>query len=534
MLCTSVFAHCKTFTSQRITKQLGCIAFVFIIAIPLRLHTFAYDLPYIYHPDEPLSIAIAQGLFKSGDPNPHFFNYPSLFFYANALAYLPYYWLGWLGGVFSSVHDIQPPRTLVMGVSLATTPSAVVLARAVSFCSGIATLFLVWRLGGVVGQSEVVGILSAAILAVSLPHVEYSRLATPDCLATTLICATLLPAAQFVIAQRRKYIIWAAVFAGLCAATKYNCGLAFFAVLLAHLLVCKKSRRGTAPRDSCCSVIMITGTAVIFFLLGTPYIVITPNKFLSDLRFEMKHYATGHAGMEGDALRWYLSYLWQSWSVLIILAAFGLMRSLWTRSRAALPVAVFVLIYLMMIITMQVRNDRTILPVIPALGVFAAYGYHWLVSPLSHLPSRGYPTLRLANIAAIVLLLFGVFKATLTTVSENIRRSIPDSRKTAREWIVHNFPPGSKIALEAYSPYVDPARFEVVAINRIVDHTPEWYIERDFDYIVMSEGMFGRYLREPQRYPISVQLYEKFFRTFKPVRIFRDGGYEVRIYKVRS
>jgi hypothetical protein len=43
-------------------------------------------LPYIYYPDEPVSIGIVQNIFKTGNLNPHFFNYPSLFYYLNALA----------------------------------------------------------------------------------------------------------------------------------------------------------------------------------------------------------------------------------------------------------------------------------------------------------------------------------------------------------------------------------------------------------------------------------------------------------------
>jgi hypothetical protein len=84
---------------------------VTLAAFLLRLWGINFGLPYLYHPDEPGYVTIAQNIFKTGDLNPHFFNYPSLFFYLNALAYMPYYLAGRLAGAFSSPADIAaPPR----------------------------------------------------------------------------------------------------------------------------------------------------------------------------------------------------------------------------------------------------------------------------------------------------------------------------------------------------------------------------------------------------------------------------------------
>ena len=60
---------------------------VLMIGIALRGYTLGYDLPYIYHPDEPVNVDITQQVFKSGDLNPHFFVYPSLLYYVNDAAY---------------------------------------------------------------------------------------------------------------------------------------------------------------------------------------------------------------------------------------------------------------------------------------------------------------------------------------------------------------------------------------------------------------------------------------------------------------
>ncbi len=64
-----------------------------MLALVARLWGLNFGLPYLYHPDEPTYVSIAQNMFKAGDWNPRSFVFPSLFFDINALAYIPFYTL---------------------------------------------------------------------------------------------------------------------------------------------------------------------------------------------------------------------------------------------------------------------------------------------------------------------------------------------------------------------------------------------------------------------------------------------------------
>ena len=90
----------------------------------------------------------------------------------------------------------------------------------------------------------------------------------------------------------------------------------------------------------------------------------------------------------------------------------------------------------------------------------------------------------------------------------------------------------TKIAVESYSPYVDPRRFQVQGFWKITEHPLNWYVDERFDYLVFSEGMFGRFYLEPYRYAEEVRRYELFFNNLEPVQIFVEGGYEVRVYRI--
>jgi hypothetical protein len=118
------------------------------------------------------------------------------------------------------------------------------------------------------------------------------------------------------------------------------------------------------------------------------------------------------------------------------------------------------------------------------------------------------------------------------TVQATLRMTTQDSREAARAWISANLPPGSRIAIEPYSPYLEPDRFAITPFSRLIDHTPDWYLAEGFDYIVFSEGMYGRFYREPQQYPAEVEQYEALFATFEPVRVF-TGDIEIRVLQVR-
>jgi hypothetical protein len=121
----------------------------------------------------------------------------------------------------------------------------------------------------------------------------------------------------------------------------------------------------------------------------------------------------------------------------------------------------------------------------------------------------------------------------LQTVGTTIRLTTIDSRETARSWISRNLPPGSRIAVEAYAPYVNPQRFSAQGFNELIDHTPEWYTANAFDYLVFSQGSYGRRYQEPDKYAKQVSQYEDLFHSFSMVKTFTDGGYEVRIYQVK-
>lgn len=500
------------------------LAIVILIASLLRIWGIGADLPYIYHPDEPVPIKISLRMFKTGDMNPHFYHWPSLLFYLNFLAYVPYYLFGKLLGVFQAPESILAPVEVVMGGTHAPMPTVVLLGRLLSVGFGIGSVLLAYLIGKRLTERAWVGLLAALLVAVGPTTVWHSRWITPDTMAAFFVLASVYASIRVYQEGKTGYYVIAAICIGLGASSKYNAALAMLPLLAAHVL--RFGRQSLKERN----LYIAMGLSAVAFLCTTPYALLDFREFYSGLVFDSKHYAGGHPGMEGDTVRWYLNYLWDTSGPILLLALAGMVWGIASGSREVIVLSTFPVIYLLFISRFTVRNDRTLLPALAFLDILATLAVAQILDRLARPSSRAFRIASITSLTALMLVVV-VLMSTLTVQSSIVLTAV-DSRETSRIWIAENLPAGAMVALESYAPFTDPSVFAVQGFFRMIDHTPEWYVEQGFDYLVFSEGIFGRFYAEPDKYAAEIAQYDAFFERFEPVRLFTDGGYEVRIYRV--
>ncbi len=500
------------------------LAVVLLIALLLRLWGLSADLPYIYHPDEPVAIEISLRMFKTGDMNPRFFHWPSLLFYVDFLAYIPYYLFGKLVGVFQTPESILAPVQVVMGGTYAPMPTLVLVGRCLSVGFGTGSVLLAYLIGKRLTARDWVGLLAALLVAVSPTTVWHSRWITPDTMATFFVLGSVYASLRlFQEGSTRQYVL-AAVCVGLAASSKYNAVFAMLPLLTAHVL--RHGRQSLKERDLYVALLI---TALVF-LNTTPFALLDFREFFSGLAFNSQHYATGNAGMEGDAARWYLAYLWNTTGPVLPLALLGMVWGMASRSREVAILSVFPVVYLLFISFFVVRNDRTLLPALPFLLILAALALFQLYERATRLTSQAIRTISIATLGTLALA--AVALMSWLSVQDSLRLNTVNSRETARVWIADNLPPGAKIALESYAPFVDPARFSVQGFVRLIDHTPDWYVEQGFEFLVFTQGMSGRFYAEPEKYAAEIAQYDALLDRLELVRLFTDGGYTVRVFRV--
>lgn len=498
---------------------------IIIVAWTLRLWGIDFGLPFLYHPDEPNVAGIALSIFRTRDLNPHFFNYPSLTFYANAAAYVPYFLAGRAFGVLKSASDIPFPELLGMGVGKSLMPTQFLLGRALTATVGVLTVLLVYFVGARVGNRRV-GLLSAILLAVSPTHVSNSHFITPDTFVTFFMLLSFLFSCQILLKGDLRFYVLASVGAGLAMGCKYNGGLALLPLMVAHFmgtgLMC-------ARRKELCIALFLSG---LVFVVTTPYSVLDWPHFLQGVRSAAQEYSSGHAGMEGDALAWYSHYLLRSEGLVAVLAVAECVIAIRTGRRNELLVTAQAGVYLAFISRFAVRNDRTLLPALPFIVILAALLLDRLIVRAGTVPFRGKSHVwRWLALAATGVILMWPLSSTAVS---NARLSNVDGRELARVWINNQIGRGSRIAAESYSPFLDSAQFDVKYVGRVIDERPDWYRINGFEYLVFSQGMYGRFFREPDRYQLEVSLYDTFFRVFPEIARFNASDYEVRVLRVED
>lgn len=423
---------------------------VFAIALAVRLIGISWGLPtrehwYSYHPDEAQMLAaIASIDFFSGDLNPGFFNYPSLYIYLSAFSHLIASGLG-----LTHLPSNDPAQSALF------TRDILLSARVVTTLLGAATAPLVYLIVRQIGGYRI-GVLASLLMAALPGHLQHSHFATVDVPATffVMLCLWLAVRALRENAERNwriKQLLWSGFVAGLAAATKYNAGLVLVAPLIAWLFLRKK---GELPFSG---AVKLVSLCILGFLVGCPFALLDFPTFWGDgknmgVAYELfVHPRQGH----GDVFRetgngWIYHATFNApflltWPLLIA-SAVGIARTRLARRPETCMLFAWCALYFFALGFSQVRFLRYLLPIAPALCVFAACGIAAL---------RRYHAVA-ARVVGVLLLLVTAWGARDVLYP----LAMPDPRDRAALWMEANTQAAASVGMPGapwfYSPPLSP------------------------------------------------------------------------------
>jgi hypothetical protein len=496
---------------------------VVTLGLGLRLWGIGFGLPYMYHPDEGLPVSIALRFLRTADLNPNFYNWPSLLFYLDALVYLALFGVGKILGWFVTPADLPMPEVQAIAVGKVLLPAEFWLARGLTALAGTLAIIAVYLICRELFARKSAAWLAALFVAVEILDVKNSQYIRPDTYLVLFILVSGYSAIKIVDDPRARNYVLAGIAAGLATSSKYNAALVVIPIVCAHWL--RFGWRGVSRRE----IYFAALASLAAFLVTTPYAILDWTRFWQMGPLEdATHYATGHAGGEGNSFEWYLEVLTSALRWLLPVAIIEAMRVLLTREKKGIVLISFPIIYFAFVSLFTVHFDSTILPVIPFLIILAALGLARLADFLARrwLLSQGAQIGLLSGMA--ILMAFPMLRA---TVEYDLSLYQIESRETARVWIEKDLPLESRIALEPYGPYVDTQRFMVAGVDGMLSHSPDWYVQNGFEYLVFSYGTYGRFYENRARYADIAAQYDALFARFSEIKRFNDGGYEIRIYK---
>jgi hypothetical protein len=473
-------------------------------------------IPYAVGVDEPQIMDRAVRMMKTGDFNPHFFDWPSLTIYLHFAVACVTFLIGAMRGYWSNLDQIGPMDFYL--------PS-----RTLTALAGTATVVLIYLAGRRWGMAE--ALLAAALLAVVPNHVagsHYVLTDVPTAFFTTLTFVLALRAGE---QQTTRAFAWAGFTAGLAASSKYNGLVSIILPLLAGWLT------AISPAQAAQRTLVVCGVAAGAFLLGTPYAVFDVPRFLNDYARLAAIFARERGGEPGWII--YLKHLRMAlgWPALVLALA-GLMTASWRiwrgpRRVASVLLVSFPLVYFSVMAGSYQIYGRYMLPLFPFATLLAAVAVMAVARslPRSALPRRA-DALLTATLVVVVLAL-----PAFTAIGFDRSLGKVGTLELAYRWIAEHVPPGSKIAIESRAFQLAGDHYRSVNVPSLIQRTYEQYAAEGFDYLLASSEGYGPAFDAPHLHRAEYERYQTLFGLSLEVATFegsdRVPGPHLKLFRVR-
>ncbi|MCL1593224.1 MAG: glycosyltransferase family 39 protein [Actinomycetia bacterium] len=490
------------------------ILFVVIVAAVIRLWGVSWGLPYTYHADEPVNLTRTLDMLQRRSVDPEFYNYPPFFYYVEAGGQLAYYGVGSLSGEFSSIDDISLPESQTLANGRLGNPNSLLAGRMISVALGIGAVGIVFASILAVTSSMSGAVVGSLLLALGPLAVRQTRFMTPDALATFFVAAVL--ALSFLIYRRSRMLdyIGAGIAIGLAGSSKYHVAVVAVAVVVAHIMR-TEARFYRDPK------IYVSGAIAAGTFLATSFIIFFDlPAFWAEFAWKQGAYS-GSGGGGIDSLWFYVQAIGTETGPLLLLIPFGFLL-LRTRGETIVAVA-FAVVYLVVIAMFVLRFERHVLPALPAIAMAVGFGVAGLYDVVRAWTSERSPVEGRFIVGTAIISLLVAASVPLSSTFSDGQRYSSDERADARAF-VNTLPAGSRILVDGYSPFVEPGRFDVVPTGFVVTDTSDPAL---YDYVTVAELGSGRFLDDPQRYPIQSSGFDDRFASFCTVGFFAGPPWQM-------
>jgi hypothetical protein len=362
-----------------------------LLALLTRLLRCSDGLPYLHRYGEPNLASRALNMLKTGDPNPHWFNYGTLTIYMHAIVdAVAYLWIkGRPAGSPETIQSLAEITTFLDSKWLWTLshPTFFLFNRGMTAILGTAAVALTAVFGRRLGRStgsaadgRWTGLIAAALVAGTATHVDLSVFIKPDMLGSLLVLASLTCSVAFVAHGRPRSLIGSLVFGALAAAAKYN----FVFCLVSSLAALLIRNRGRASRDG------PTGAGrpwlwwaaflipPLVFFTAMPYALINWDSFVTNVMKEIRHYSvlgqTSYTVEPGlPHLMVQLRFFADNFTIpALLFATVGLYRT--RRSPQIWVVLAFFGAFSLLMLLMRVSFHHNFLALYPLVAILAALG----------------------------------------------------------------------------------------------------------------------------------------------------------------
>lgn len=504
---------------ERDNARRGAMAIGLIVAVAavLRFWGLSGGIPSSLGVDEPQIMVRSLAMVRSGDFNPHFFDYPGLYLYLQAGVIIAKFLAGASSGAWWSLSQVGDHDFYLWG-------------RALTAAFGTATVYMIYLAGRRWGTPH--ALLAAGLLAVLPMHVRESHFVLTD------VPTAFFVALAFVLSLRAQErgtgsaFAWAGAAAGLATGTKYTACVAILLPLAAAAMAAGpfdvRIRRA------------IAASAAFFgaFLVAAPYTVLDLPGFLNGFGALAAAVPKRPASAESGWLV-YLKHLrialgWPGFALGGVGLTLFAVRAVRGPARVGSVLALLVMpVFWLMIIDRKLIFARYLMPIIPFVCLLVATAVVSCASGLLRIPLP-----RMAARTLVVALAVAVLaQPTFTAVSFDQDMSRPTTVGLAANWISQHAKPGTRIVHELASLHFLPGQFyRVEYLTSLTEKGLDFYLGGKVDYVVATSAVYDRYFAAPDQFQEQCVAYQGLFKSLTPVFSVQESedhpGPEVRIFTI--
>jgi 4-amino-4-deoxy-L-arabinose transferase-like glycosyltransferase len=496
--------------------RLGLIL-ALVAAALLRFWALSQGIGFNPGVDEPEVMERAVRMMKTGDLNPHFFDYPGLYIHAEAVVSTLRFLAGAMQGKWAALAQAPVDDFYLWG-------------RAMTALLGTATVWVVYRVGLRWGAQT--ALLAAVLMAVMPLHVRESHYTLTDVPCTFVVMVTFLLSLRAHERATLGAFVAAGAAAGIAGALKYNGVLS----VLMPLVACMMTPTLRRPRPVV--ALALVAAMVGAFLIAAPYTLLDLPTFLNQFARLSSEYRRPPAVGEPVWLI-YLKHLrialgWPGSLMVVSGLSLGVWRAATGPDRTRWLLAViFPAVYFRFVSNQTIIFARYLLPIVPFLAILAASA---VVAFVAGMRRFAWP-LQLRHGLTILLTLVAVGPPAYTSINYDADAAKVWTQALAYDWIRHNLPPGTSIRLEGSLALKLPPTFTVSYAKSLRLDPPD-FAARRIQYLVASSQSYGSFFQDPASFPAEYADYQRIFSATEEVARFtptaQHPGPELRILKVKQ
>jgi len=468
------------------------LAAIVALAAVARFWGLAFGMPHVQaRPDELILSDISRTLLR-GDPNPHFFDYPSLFMYVVAGLDYVYYLFGRGVGWFSTLDQF-------INSWLTQWTPFFLMARALSATAGTITVVAVAQLATLISDRRT-GLVAAFCLALAFLHVRDSHFGVTDVSMTLFIVLSVSAVLVGHVAGDDtsgglRWFALGGVAAGVGAAFKYSASVAVAPAIVAAAIASWDARRVRAR-----GLLAFIAASCLAFAAGSPFVLLDGGASFRDIVGVAQHVATAHNGLElgpGGIYHLTFSLRYGLGIPLLVAGIVGLGLLAVSTWRVGALVVAFPVAYWFVLTPSRTVFVRYALPVVPFLCVGAAVA---LVALARRIEARfALPGGAVAALLAVVV----VVPSAYSVIQIDRLFATVDNRLVVADWLRTHAMPGHSMYLAGSSSARPVVELEGQRLFRYFDYAGGEFTERGMpvtrlpDWLVLPETGVPEYSDGP-------------------------------------